>query len=491
MSLLGIDLGTSSVKVVLTDASGGVLAQAGADYPVSRPHTGWAETGPEEWWRAIAAATAEVLGERRGDPPVAAGLSGQMHGVVLSAADGEPVRPAVLWADSRAEQQLSGYRALAPEVRARLANPLSPGMAGPALAWLHAHEPESVAAAHHALQPKDWVRARLTGDVAGEPSDASATLLYDVLAQDWDDTVVAATGIRRELLPALLPHAATVAGSLLPRVAAELGLPAGLPVAAGAADTAAAALGSGLLDTGTVQLTIGTGVQLVTPVPAPTAGSLPASPTTHLYRSATPHGWYAMAASLTGGQTLDWVRRVLGLDWGELYATAGRGPRPGDPVFLPHLVGERTPYLDTRMRGAWAGLDARHDREALCFAALEGVAFAVADAYDALRAAAPASDPQQGIRLAGGGTVAPAWRQLLADVLQTPLHAVEVPGASARGAGLLAALAAGLISEADLREVTQPRRGVTVEPVPAREPSERRALYHETLKATRRLAFGA
>lgn len=473
-TVLGIDLGTSSVKVVLADLFGAILARQGADYPVDRPFPGWAETDPEAWWRAIVSATRAVVAAAP-EPPSAVGLSGQMHGVVLTGADGSPVRPAVLWADSRAG--LSGYRSLAPEVGRRLANPLSPGMAGPELAWLHEHEPAAVAAAAHALQPKDWVRARLTGRFQGEPSDASATLLYDVLARAWDDDVVAALGIDRSLLPELLPSAGAEAGRL---VTTDLGLPLGIPVAAGAADTAAAALGSALTEPGTVQLTIGTGVQIVTPVSAPTPGTLPDQPVTHLYRSATDAGWYAMAAGLTGGQTLDWVRRILGADWAELYGAAARGPHPGDPVFLPHLIGERTPYLDTGMRGAWAGLDARHDRAALLHSALEGVAFAVAEGFDALKVA-----PGAEVRLAGGGTTDPGWRQLLADVLGTPLHPVEVPDASARGAALLAA---GLLEPVQPVEPGgTPGRGEPV--VPRAFPGDRRELWTATLNAVREVTF--
>jgi xylulokinase len=490
MSLLGIDLGTGSVKVVLTDAAGEVLATAEAGYPVERPETGWAQTDPEAWWQGITGAVARVLAARPGDPPVAIGLSGQMHGVVLCAADGTPTRPAVLWADARAEAELGVYRSLPPAVQTRLANPLSPGMAGPELAWLHRHEPEAVGAARFALQPKDWVRARLTGEFGTEPSDASATLLFDVLAQTWDDDVVAALGIRREILPDLLPFAGAEAGRLRAPVAADLGLAAGLPVAAGAGDTAAAALGSGLLEVGTTQLTIGTGVQFVTPIVRPDEKTLPPPfPSTHRYRAATRDGWYAMAAGLTGGQTLGWVRRLLGLDWGQLYAAAERGPQPGDPVFLPHLIGERTPYMDTRMRGAWAGLDARHDREALAYAALEGVAFAVADAYDELRAVHPTVRSGEGIRLAGGGTVAAGWQALLAAVLGTTLHAVEIPGASARGAALLAAQVAGLVSEADLAEVARPRIRAGVLPAHDQWVADRRALYHGALQALRPLPF--
>ncbi len=486
-TLLGIDLGTSSVKVVLADRTGAVLAQSVADYPVDRPHPGWAETDPEAWWQAIRAASAQVLTAVAGAAPVGIGLSGQMHGVVLCSADATPVRPAVLWADARAEAEVELIRALPAPVRARLANPLTPGMAGPQLSWLHRHEPDVVARARWALQPKDWIRARLTGAVAGEPSDASATLLYDVLGHNWDGEVAAALGIRPELLPGLLSFAGAPAGTLRPAVAAKLGLPAGIPVAAGAGDSAAAALGSGVLEQGTIQLTIGTGVQIVTVVPPPTADSLSGhrDPVTHLYRSATRSGWYAMAAGLTGGQTLDWVRRLLGADWAELYAAAERGPRGGDPIFVPHLVGERTPYLDTHLRGSFTGLDARHDRSAMLYSALEGVAFAVADGLDALPGV---GEGTRDLRLAGGGTTHPGWRALLADVLNARLHAVDVPGASARGAALLGAQAAGLVTDDALAELARPHTTLVATPGPgAPALRDRRQLYLHTLNALRPL----
>ncbi|GGM11637.1 xylulokinase [Nakamurella endophytica] len=484
-AVLGIDLGTSSVKVVLTGPDGAVRAQAGADYPVTRPHPGWSETDPAAWWSAIRSAVAQVLAAEPGAAPVGIGLSGQMHGVVLADADGRPTRPAVLWADARAGAETALYRELGPDTRPRLGNPVVPGMAGPQLAWLHRHEPAVVAASRWALQPKDWVRARLTGVVAAEPSDASATLLFDVLTGDWSDDVVAALGVRRELLPDLLPSAGAAAGALTGDTATELGLPAGIPVAAGAADTAAAALGSGLFVPGSVQLTVGTGVQVVSPAPTPTAASLSADPVAHLYRSATADGWYAMGASMTGGQTLDWVRRMLGAEWVELYAAAGHRPEPGDPVFLPHLVGERTPYLDTGLRGAWTGLAARHDRDLMLYAALEGVAFAAADALEALPGV---PDDGRVLRIAGGGSVHPAWRRLLADVLRADLHAVDVPGASARGAALLGARAAGLLDDRTLETVAQ----VPATPVAApgdRVPAlaARRRRYLDTLAALRPL----
>ena len=296
--------------------------------------------------------------------------------------------------------------------------------------------------------------------------------------------------IRRDLLPDLLPFAGAIAGRLLPEVAHGLGLTPGTPVAAGAADTAAAMLGAGLVEPGITQLSIGTGVQVVTVADPPNRDSVAAlgAPVTHLYRSATPAGWYSMAAGLTGGQTLNWVRRTLGVDWTELYGAAERDTQPDDPIFLPHLVGERTPYLDTHLRGAWTSLSARHDRAALMYSALEGVAFAVADALDALPGIARTD---RSLRLAGGGTIAPGWRALLANALNASLDAVEVPNASSRGAALLGGQAAGLLSEEQLLEAIRQRVTRIAAPGATRHVlAERRSRYLDTLQALRAVQSG-
>ncbi len=437
-SVLGIDLGTSSVKAVVVRLDGSVAGQATGDYPVHSPHPGWSETSPADWLSATATAVRAAVAQA-GTEPVAVGLSGQMHGVVATAADGRALRPAMLWSDARAVGELRAYRRLPAATRARLANPLSPGMAGPMLAWLATHEPATYAAARWTLQPKDWLRAQLTGRYATEPSDASATLLYDVAGDGWDAGVLAALDLDPAKLPPILPRAAECAGNLTTDAAARLGLRAGIPVAAGAADTAAAALGSGLTEPGTVQLTIGTGAQIVKPV-ASLPAALPDRPVTHLYRAATDTGWYAMGAVLNGGLTLGWVCRTLGATWPELYASAAMAPSPDDPYFLPQLHGERTPYLDPGMRASWTGLAPRHGREHLLRAALEGVAFAIGDAL------AHVLEPGERVahlRLAGGGTTDPAWRQMLADILGHPLAPVEVTAASGLGAAMLGARAAG------------------------------------------------
>jgi xylulokinase len=478
--VLGIDLGTSSVKVVIANLEGDLIAKADAAYTVRSPRPGWSETDPDEWLSstvtavraAVAQADAEIL---------AIGFSGQMHGVVAADGTGAPLRAAMLWSDARAIDQLAPYEGLAAGVRARLANPLSPGMAGPLLAWLRQHEREVYGATRWALSPKDWLRSRLTGQFATEPSDASATLLYDLVNDSWDLDVVDVLGLDPVKLPPVVAGSGHPAGELSAAGGELLGLAAGIPVAAGAADTAAAALGSRLVDPGTAQLTIGTGAQVVRPV-AVLPQDLSPAPVTHLYRSAAESGWYSMAAGLNGGSTLAWVRGILGASWQELYDCAGSSPTDDAPLFLPHLHGERTPYLDPGMRGAWTGLAPQHGREQLLYAALEGVAFAVRQAADCLLASGP--DVVQ-LRLAGGGTTVPAWRQMLADILERPVAPIDVPGASALGAALLARQAAGIPEPAPEPGPRTAETTISPRPQQSRLHRQRYERYRERVDALR------
>jgi xylulokinase len=438
--LLGIDLGTSSVKALLLNEDGYSAGEGSASYPVRSPRPGWAESSPEDWWNAVVEAAKSAV-RRHGTQVTALGLSGQMHGVVLADDRGRPLRPAVLWADARSGEQLLAYRELDEDARRRLANPPAVGMAGPSLLWLRDHEPDVYASARWALQPKDWLRLRLTGEVAAESSDASATLLYDLCSDGWDYPVVETLGLDPGLLAPLVASA-NVAGTLTRKAAGRLGLRAGLPVAAGAADTAAAMLGGGLLRPGTVQLTIGTGGQIVAPKSSPEPDP---HERTHLYRAAAPDLWYSMAAIQNAGLALEWARGVLGASWEEVYDEAfAVPPGAGNVVFLPYLSGERTPRFDPGARGAWTGLGLDHGRGHLLRAALEGVAFALREGLEALEEAGTVV-PE--LRLAGGGTASEPWRRLLADVLGRPLRLLPeavASVASARGAALLAGVASGV-----------------------------------------------
>ena len=401
--VLGIDLGTSGVKVLLA----GPDETATANYQVSTPHPGHAETDPEDWWRATVDAVRSVGGStsptnqpRPTSRPRAIAIAGQMHGVVLTTATGEPVRPAILWLDRRA-------------------GGVNPGMAGPILQWLRRHEPDSIRAARWALQPKDWLRMRLTGEAATDPTDASGTLLFDLTRGRW--------AVSDPLLPPVLPSRA-VAGHLLPGPARDLGLPAGIPVATGAADTAASLLAANLPGQDWALLVVGTGGQWLVSA-APDAAPDPAGRTS-LYAAAD-GGLFRQAGARNVGAALDWVRRVLGVSWAQLYATAARGP-VRSPSFRPYLVPEPYGHNDG---AAWTGLSLAHTREDLMTAALTGVAELLRDHLDNLRAVGAAPDQ---VMIAGGGSRDRAWRELLAETLGLPLHDGPAASLTVRGAAMIA-----------------------------------------------------
>ena len=411
-----------------------------------------------------------------------------MHGVVLAGGDGTPVRPAILWLDRRAGAEAAAYETLPPELTAPLGNQPSAGMAGPILCWLAGHEADAMRRARWALQPKDWLRLRLTGRAATDPTDASGTLLFDLPRNAWAGDLIGALGLPAEKLPGIREPAA-IAGPLLAGPARELGLTAGIPVAIGAADTAAA-LHSAAADAVALHplalepahggerwalLTLGTGGQWIAPegsfrpnrgvarghgrprgdgrraaphagISAPHAGGHrevgprgQTEPTenTNLFRAAD-GGFYRLAPAQNVGAALNWVRGVFGVSWQQLYDTAARPWRPDTPLFLPYLAQER---WDRARTGTWTGLSLAHQRDDLLRGALEGVAFLLRRRLDDLRAAG--HDPRDVI-IGGGGTSHPAWRQLLADALGLPLRPAATTWLSATGAARLAAAAAGM-----------------------------------------------
>ena len=448
-AVLGLDLGTSQVKALLCTPDGTTLGQGTAAYQVSTPRPGWAEINPEHWWQATCIAVRAAVGPASAE---VAGLAvaGQMHGLILCTERAVALRPAITWLDRRAEAETDDYERLPGTLRARLGNAPSAGLAGPILLWLSRHEPDVYWQARWMLQPKDWLRFRLTGQAATDPTDASGTLLCDVARGEWATDVTQALGLRPDLLPAIRPPAA-IAGPLLPAAAGHLGLPPGLPVAVGAADTAASLLAADLPPEWGL-LTLGTGGQLIVPTPTP-ASDIPFSdnpdpvstaPGINLFRSVD-GGSYRLAAAQNVGVALDWVRRALGASWDELYRTAARPWQAQTPVFLPYLAGERWDHRDSG--GAWTGLTLAHRRDDLLRAALEGVAFLLRGKLDDLRALCAPSPVA--LQLAGGGSQVPAWRQLLADALAVPLHPVGTGWLTARGAAQLAAAATGLVPDAN------------------------------------------
>jgi xylulokinase len=455
---LGIDLGTRSVKAMFLARDGRVLGLTSAQYAVDAPRHGWAESSPEEWWEAVTQAVRALIDSCPDAEICGIGLSGQMHGVVLCDADSRPLRPAILWADQRTRDEVDAFRHLAEPLRRSLGNPLATGMAGPICLWLARHEPDVLSAARWALQPKDWLRLRLTGVAGSDHSDASATLLYDIETQDWASPVLSAIGLDPALMPPI-GSSGSRAGELRAAAADALGLRAGLPVAHGGADTPCAALGLGLVEPGQVLLTVGTGAQLF----APTAGALPHPRVlTHTFRSTVEAGWYAMAAVQNAGLALEWVLAALGTTWESAYeALDATLPGAGGVTFLPYLSGERTPLMNPDIRGGWSGVGLEHDRRHLLRAALEGVAFALRHAMAAL-SDLDVDAPE--LLVAGGGSTHPQWRALLADVLGRPLRGTEVNAASARGAALLGQVAIGWFADVAETRAAAPQAGLVIVP---------------------------
>src|SRR5579863_3192556 len=447
-AVLGIDLGTSGVKVLVTTPDGDVLGRASAGYPVGVPAPGLAEADPGNWWAATRRAVHAALAEARltGAESVGAGLgwagqrrltvtglavAGQMHGLVLVDERGAALRPAILWLDQRATAEVALYQEMPCDYTAPLRNRPSPGMAGPMLCWLATHEPNTVRCSWWALQPKDWLRLRLTGQAATDPTDASGTLLFDLARDAWAEPLIDKLGLPRDKLPPVR-RSAEVAGRLLPGPAAELGLEPGIPVATGAGDTAAALYAAGLRPD-EAMLTLGSGGQWVVPVPSADQEPVAA---TNLFR-AVGDGCYRLAPVQNVGITLDWVRNLLGVTWDELYDVAGRPRRPGAPRFDPHLTPERWNPGGT---GAWTGLTLACEREDLVRSALDGVAGLLRQRLDDLRAAGHA--PVRAV-IGGGGTSHPAWRALLEETLDLPLAPAPASWLTPAGAARLAAEAAG------------------------------------------------
>ncbi|GAB7129317.1 xylulokinase [Silvimonas sp. JCM 19000] len=414
---LGIDLGTSEVKVVLLDNRNHLVATAGTALTVSRPHPRWSEQDPAMWWSATQQAIEQL---RAGHPAQfaevrAIGLSGQMHGaVVLDAAD-RVLRPAILWNDMRSADECAELTERAPDLHSIAGNLAMPGFTAPKLLWLQKHEPNVFKAIRTVLLPKDWLRLQLTGEKASEPSDAAGTLWLDVAKRDWSDELLAATGLNRSHMPRLVEGDA-VSGTLLPALAQQWGLSANVVVAGGGGDNAASAVGIGATVPGDGFISLGTsGVMFVVndqfrPNPASAV---------HAFCHALPGRWHQMSVVLSAASCLRWLCKLTSTDEATLLpevAALSATMLDQSPVFLPYLSGERTPHNDPYAQGVFHGMTLATDRAMLGYAVLEGVAFALKDGLDALSAAGTRVDT---LSLMGGGARSPYWAQLIADVLNT------------------------------------------------------------------------
>jgi xylulokinase len=469
---IGIDLGSSRVKLLAMDEAGECQGVTLASYATESRQPGYAEQNPERWWDALRLAMSELLARPalRGAEVVAVGLTGQMHSAVFLDEGGVPVRPAILWSDGRAEAETAEIERRIPreELVARTGNRSSVSFTAPKIMWLAANEPDVWAKTRWVVQPKDALRARLTGEVASDVSDASATLLFDLRARTWSADVCERLGVDQERLPPLKESEA-LAGELRKDAALALGLPAGIPVAVGGADAPAAALGLGLGRTvdahDTVLISLGTGGQVLSPLDEP---KVDPQGRVHGLAHVVPGQWCVMAAILSAAASLDWIVKTLRPDdpngVRELLALAAKAPTGSDGlIFLPYLRGERTPHFDPHARGAMVGLHTNHGPAELTRAVLEGVAFALAEGLDLLRGIGV--HPQAGV-VAGGG-VNKLWQQIVADVLNLPVALGATEHGSARGAAILGAVAAGILPSTSNGTPPLPADTRVMEPDPA------------------------
>ncbi len=450
--LLGIDLGTSSVKAILFDAQRGTIAARGAcEYPTSRPTPDQAEHDPAHWWAAAIQAVRLAVGDRPSEAIAAVGLCGHMHGVAFFDRAGHSVRPAIIWADARSSAECAALTdRLGADHYAAISGTLpAAGFAAPTLMWLNDREPRTLSRTAVLLPPKDALRYMLTDEIATDPSDAAATGLFDVSVKAWSPEIVNAVGVGRALLPPLRDSAA-IAGALTDAAASALGIRAGTPVVTGCADQPAQAFANGLIQTGRVSVTIGSGGQVFAPLVMPSDEGnfrLPVDARVHIFNHAVPGMWYVLGATLSAGLSLRWLRDLLGMQTDpDAYArfsaeAADIPPGAGGLLFLPYLTGERTPHFDPAARGAFIGLRAAHTRGHLARAVMEGVAFSM---RQALEIATSVSGAAETVIAAGGAMDSPVWRGIMANVLGVPLHQTGLTDATGIGAALLAGVGIGV-----------------------------------------------
>jgi xylulokinase len=427
MNYIGLDLGTSSLKAILIDENQQILAEATEPLTVSRPATGWSEQNPEDWSKAVTAAMLHLRQKHTFDGVGGIGLSGHMHGATLLGADDAPLRPCMLWNDTRSFAQAAAMD-VDPKFRAVTGNIVFPGFTAPKVAWVRDNEPENFDKIAKVLLPKDQLRLFLTGDHVAEMSDAAGTSWLDTGARDWSDDLLAATGLSRAQMPSLC-EGSDISGTLRSNLAAEWGL-ANVPIAGGGGDNAAAAIGAGVVREGTAFLSLGTSGVLF----AANNGYRPAPETAvHTFCHALPDTWHQMGVILAATDALEWLARLTGQTAAQLTSDLGALQAPSRTLFLPYLGGERTPHNNAAIRGQFLHLDHATDARGAARAVLEGVAFAFVDCRDAL--AATGTQLESALAM-GGGARSTYWLEVLSTALNLPL---QLPEAGDYGAALGAA----------------------------------------------------
>jgi xylulokinase len=445
--VLGIDLGTSSTKTVLFDAQGRQVCEASQEYPLYQPQNGWAEQEPEDWFQAAVTTIRKVLDKSGvpGDQIAGIGLSGQMHGLVMLDEEGLVLRRCIIWADQRTAAECEeitrrvGYDRLIEET----CNPALPGFTAGKILWVQRHEPELFKRCRHILLPKDYLRYRLTGEMATEVSDASGMQLLNVPGRKWSQVMLDALDLREDMLGKVY-ESPEITGRVTESTAQATGLAQGTPVVGGAGDNAAAAIGTGVVRDGRAFTTIGTsGVVFAhtDQIAIDPKGRV------HTFCCAVPGAWHMMGVTQAAGLSLQWFRNNFypeDKDYVQINTDAAATPIGANRlIFLPYLMGERTPHLDADCRGGFVGLSAIHTKKDMARAVMEGVSYSLRDCLGVLNEMGVHPD---NMVLSGGGAKSPLWQQMLTDVFHCNTCLSSKENSAALGAAILAAVGAGLYS---------------------------------------------
>ncbi|MDR0853203.1 MAG: xylulokinase [Clostridiales Family XIII bacterium] len=477
-TILGIDIGTSGTKTILTDENGRVLASYTEEYPMYQPHNGWAEQNPEDWFLAVktgikAVITAAKRENANVSAPIAIGMSGQMHGLVMTDKDGEVLRPSIIWCDQRTEAEIEDMDRIVgrQKIIEITANAPMTGFTAAKILWVRKNEPEIYEKCAHILLPKDYIRYKLTGEYATEVSDASGMQLMDVSSRTWSDELLGLLNIDKNLL-ANIYESPDVTGKILPSLAAETGADADAIVVGGAADNAAAAIGTGVFSEGTAFTTIGSSAVIYA---VSDEVRIDLKGRVHSLCASVPGKWTVMSCTQGAGLSLKWLRDTICTEEKRLEAETGRDaydimselalkiPEGSDRLlFLPYLMGERSPHPDPDARGVFFGLSAIHTRANMIRSVMEGVAFSQLECLNVFR--------EMGVSvgnmvITGGGGKSPFWRQMLADLYECPVHTLAHDEGAAMGAAILASIGAGIFKDASEACENIVQIGSTLEPI--------------------------
>ncbi|NLJ70889.1 MAG: xylulokinase [Clostridiaceae bacterium] len=474
--LLGIDIGTSSTKILLLDERGHIIDDVERLYDFEIPANGWTEQDPDLWWNAVREIIPEIIQKHNitGTDIKGIGIAGQMHSLVMLDADGDVLRKAILWNDQRTGKQVDKINEIVGADRhiELTSNPPLTGFTSPKILWVRENEPEIYEKCKKILLPKDYIRYRLTGEYVSDVSDASGMGLLNVKERTWSDEILKDLEIDKDLLPSLV-ESVEISGYVTKEIAQELGLAEGTPVVGGAGDNAAAAIGVGVIEEGTGFTTIGTSGVVFVHSSKPNTD---AKGRVHTFCSAVPNEWHLMGVTLAAGSSLQWFRNRFcheemqeaeetGVDVYKIMDYKAAEIKEGSDklLFLPYLSGERTPHLDPDARGVFFGLSTIHEKAHLIRAVLEGVAFSLNDCLSVLR---ELDVDAETMMLTGGGAASPLWQKIIADVFNCKMQTCKSNQGPSLGAAILAGVGSGVFKDLQdgCRKVVEVKRSV--------EPSE-------------------